>query len=403
MTLVPLAAGSPDCPQGGEEFEVGLDANGDGVLETGEVQQSANVCGAQTTDAGATDAGVPTLDAAISLAPPQAVSSGGPVLTAPKVEHIVFGDDANASTVDSLLAQLASPTYWAQLSQYGVGALTVQPSVLASEPPPSTLDDPDIQALLRQNLSAASVWGAPDPATIYLFVLPQGTRFTFGSGAGAIAACTSFSAYHSEATVGSVVVPYGVVVPCPGENQEIDGGPSTTAQQVTSDVSRELVAMATNPHPLSAPAYNRTDDAHAVYTDVAEGEIDNLCIDGSYLTVLPGTGLVVAQLWSNASALAGGDPCFPSGNTGPYFNSVPILTDAIKFDGIPGDDSVFMQNPVTTAGVRIPQARAGRFPFNSPARGPLPVPGRWSPSSLSVEQATCRSRRTSSPGRRGIP
>jgi alpha-tubulin suppressor-like RCC1 family protein len=45
--------GSP-CPSGGEFVQVGLDANGDGILESGEVQQTAYVCNGASAETGAT-------------------------------------------------------------------------------------------------------------------------------------------------------------------------------------------------------------------------------------------------------------------------------------------------------------------------------------------------------------
>ena len=70
FALTTLPTGSSECPSGGTEIQVGLDANGDGVLEAQEVQQTSFVCGgsnggasfdAGTEDAGTEDTG--TLDA----------------------------------------------------------------------------------------------------------------------------------------------------------------------------------------------------------------------------------------------------------------------------------------------------------------------------------------------------
>ena len=55
-----MPTGSSECPSGGTEIQVGLDTNGDGVLEATEVQQTSFVCGGPaavtTFDAGAEDA-----------------------------------------------------------------------------------------------------------------------------------------------------------------------------------------------------------------------------------------------------------------------------------------------------------------------------------------------------------
>ena len=41
-----------DCPAGGQQFQVGIDVNGDGVLESSEIQQTAFVCDGTQGDAG---------------------------------------------------------------------------------------------------------------------------------------------------------------------------------------------------------------------------------------------------------------------------------------------------------------------------------------------------------------
>jgi hypothetical protein len=44
INVIPLPVGSSQCPNGGEEVQVGVDTNGDGILEPSEVQQTAYVC-----------------------------------------------------------------------------------------------------------------------------------------------------------------------------------------------------------------------------------------------------------------------------------------------------------------------------------------------------------------------
>ena len=44
LKIVTLPPGSPQCPAGGEEIDVGVDTNGDGTLEDSEVQQTSYVC-----------------------------------------------------------------------------------------------------------------------------------------------------------------------------------------------------------------------------------------------------------------------------------------------------------------------------------------------------------------------
>lgn len=63
FALTKLDAGSAECSSGGEEIGVGIDTNGDGILESGEVQQSFTLCNG-ATPADASTAPPETSDAA---------------------------------------------------------------------------------------------------------------------------------------------------------------------------------------------------------------------------------------------------------------------------------------------------------------------------------------------------
>jgi hypothetical protein len=54
------------CPAGGEEIQVGIDTNGDGVLEANEVQHTAFVCNGVSA---AADASAPTTHRRRPMAP----------------------------------------------------------------------------------------------------------------------------------------------------------------------------------------------------------------------------------------------------------------------------------------------------------------------------------------------
>src|ERR1051326_8430483 len=79
---------------------------------------------------------------------PQLVDMGGGVLATPKVQPIFFaGDDAMQAQTEPFLTQLAASDYWTTTtSEYGVGALTVLPTIVLTDTPPTT--DAALQALL---------------------------------------------------------------------------------------------------------------------------------------------------------------------------------------------------------------------------------------------------------------
>ncbi len=263
---------------------------------------------------------------------PQVVNLGGPVLAAPKVLPIVYASDPSEGDVLGFLRELSSTSYWGQAtSEYGVGALTVLPPVTLTAPAPSTITDAMLESMLDANTTGSNPgWGAADPSTIYLFVLPQGTVEQDSEGA----CCTDYDGYHYETTVGSgasaVSVPYAVSCACPG----FDGPNVSPLQERTVDMSHELVEAATDPFPDSAPAYTQEDDADIVWTFVADGEVADMCeFNDDANVVPPGSTYMVQRSWSNAAAQKFQNPCVPVVTTTPYLNTFPQLATIYYDDG----------------------------------------------------------------------
>ena len=108
---------------------------------------------------------------------PQVVDVGGTFLASPKVLPILYASDQGATDILAFLQELATTSYWAQTtSEYGVGPLTVLPPIMLTDPAPKSVTDAMLESSLAGNTSGANpAWGAADPSTIYLFVLPEGT------------------------------------------------------------------------------------------------------------------------------------------------------------------------------------------------------------------------------------
>jgi uncharacterized protein YjbI with pentapeptide repeats len=53
LVLTTAEPPGPNCPAGGDRIDVGIDTNGDGILEPGEVQHTSYVCNGNSQDAGA--------------------------------------------------------------------------------------------------------------------------------------------------------------------------------------------------------------------------------------------------------------------------------------------------------------------------------------------------------------
>jgi hypothetical protein len=284
--------------------------------------------------------------AAMHPALPRVVSLGGPVVTHPKILPILFAGDADASDVTSFLNELAGAPAWAQAtSEYGVGALTILPAVTVANAP-KTISDSALQSMLATNTSGAAPWGAPDPQTIYLFALPQGTIEQDSLGA----CCSEYDGYHMETKVGPTSVPYAVSCSCPG----FDGPSLTVVQERTVDMSHELFEAATDPLPTTNPAYVQEDDADIVWTMVTDGEVADMCeFNDDANVVPPGSTYMIQRSWSNAAAAQGQNPCVPAVTPTPYLNSFPTLDMVTDTAVAPG----FM-----TQGLSVPLGQTRTIP-----------------------------------------
>jgi hypothetical protein len=241
---------------------------------------------------------------------PQVGNAGGTVLATPKVQPIFFaGDDDARATLEAFLAALAGAPYWAATtSEYGVGPLTIEPSIITTDPPPTT--DGALASWL------AGKFPSPDPSTIYTVFLPGGVVLTQGTDKS----CVAFGGYHSETATGGGALVYALLPRC---TSSAFPGP---LDAVTTATSHELVEASTDPHFFTAPAYIALDDAHVIWGRTPGGELGDMCeyVHAAYQPLVG--SYMVQRTWSNASAVAGHDPCVPVMPT-PYLGAAPNFPD----------------------------------------------------------------------------
>jgi hypothetical protein len=309
--------------------------------------------GAGTTATGTGGAVVPAHPAL-----PQVVNVGGPVLAQPKVQPIVYASDPHAAEIEAFLAELGKTSYWSDTtSEYGVGPLTVLPTLKRPEAAPASLADGDLQTALDDNTGGVDpAWGAPDASVIYLFIMPAGTVVDAGG-----ACCTDYDGYHDETTLGSTAVSYAVVCSCHG----FDGPGVDDIQQITVATSHELIEAATDPFVQSNPAFYQTDDANPAWTLSTGGEVADMCeLDDASFTIPAGSHYMVQKSWSNAAARAGRWPCLPATTSAPYFAATPVLKDEITVSGWSGN----------LMGGVVPNGQSRVFDVALWAEGPLAGP-----------------------------
>jgi hypothetical protein len=290
---------------------------------------------------------------------PVLVKGPGSPLGAPVVIPISWDNDKFRTYAEEFFREYGASDAWsAQVSEYGVGAMTEgMPEHIAGKAPAS-LGGGSIESILKTNLGASGPWGAPNPNAVYAFLIPLGTTVT-----DAGLCCTDFDGYHSDTMVGAVDVAYSVQCQCPG----FDGPNVDDLQQLTIVASHETVEAVTDPFVSKNPAYAQTDDAHAVWTIVTGGEAGDLCLfaDNSFYT--PANMIDAAQrTWSNAEAALGHDPCVSEGMA-PYYQTIPDDPDAL---------SITYFGPWATRGTKVAVGANGTITLHvyaNPDSGPYVV------------------------------
>jgi hypothetical protein len=306
--------------------------------------------------------------------PPQVVDFGGPVLAAPRVVPVFFADDdpALVPQIVDFLGKVGQTQYWAACTkEYGVGALTAAPPVMLPEAAPATIDDSAIEDWLAAKLDADDpAFPAADENTIYALHYPATTTITATFVQGEVdQSCVSFGGYHDNITLdaahGTLGVTYIVMPTC----DDFDGLNGIDA--VTAAESHELVETVTDPLVSTQPAYAAPDDAHLYWMEALgnAGEVGDMCAqDLSSFTQFPELAYVVQRTWSNASALAGHDPCVPPLPGSVYFNSAPELGDTVLLQ--------YAGQSIGVPGVKVPVGHTRVIDLD--LFSDAPTPGSWS-------------------------
>ncbi len=281
----------------------------------------------------------------------QAISTGGPVMTAPKVLPILFPGNPFDADVRTFLSKLPGSNYWSSaVSEYGVGGVTVLPPYVPADAPPSDADTP----IWLTNLLANPPSGvpAPDNNTIYAIVYPAGWEIQEG-------ACITYGGDHwfTSMPSGQGVV-YTQNPVCPNGYIGLTG-----ASQITDSLSHEIVESSTDPFgttyeyvnwPLSGWASACEGSASAELADLCEFQPEADYID-------PQIGYMVQRSWSNAQQAAGHDPCLPHLPDRPvYFNA-----DAVLHDGTQAYPYGY------TKGISIPPGHEATIEVRLHADGPM--------------------------------
>jgi hypothetical protein len=354
-----LACSSSGGDGGSSNDDAGVDTNvPDAIVDTSNDESAIDAGdGGDASDAPDLHDVYPAFEPSV----PQATSLGGPLFGDFTVVPVIYaGDTDGASVPDYLPKYAASPELTAQLTEYGVGKMTVGTTVTISTPAPTTIADADIRTWLLGQLDGTHPeWGATDPATlaktIYVLVYPPGTTVADRGGGKS---CTAFEGYHDSipvtatADAGTDAGTGAAIFYAPIGRCSVTG--LTAPQVLTLTVGHEILEVATDPYATSNPAYHEVDVGHYVWTrEMGGGEIADLCSYEPFFWAPPDIGYTIARTWSNVAAKAYRDPCVPAPPGEPYFNSFIDATDAIVLGGT-----------TITKGIRVPVGPAKTFDVN---------------------------------------
>jgi hypothetical protein len=312
-------------------------------------------------EAGAPSQSAPPPYPATLPSAPQVKSSGGTVLTTPRIVPVLFPGETDAAAITDAIARYAASAEWAlATAQYGVGPVAVAGAVQSVDPLPDGLTTPALGTWIEGRLDGTHPeWGPVDQSTIassiYVLYPPAGTTLYAPQQDPADPMVTSLCgphpwdpmAWHWQTTPAPgpyVAFAFAVVGRC-----SFDATP--VMDRVTAATTHELVEAATDPLFVTSRAYASLDDEHAFWMELTGGgEIADLCAqDSADLVRPPDVGYAVQRTWSNAAAAAGHDPCVPSlGLGGAYFNVTADAPD-VFYDPYVG---------VSVNGVAIPPGQS---------------------------------------------
>ncbi len=274
-----------------------------------------------------------TYPAFLPPAPKILKQSGSPIANVRVVPVFFQGDTDETRVLDMLGKYVASASFHAASTEYGVQSATVAPAIHVTDPAPALWSG--LNAWIASSLDGSHVeWGATDPATLAssVYVVFTPSRWKFDAmldgcyiGPSLIESVTVGGASDAGADAGPATrVAVGVVMKCTLEALSV-------ADSVTAAISAVVLAAATDPPP--SPAWRGIDAPHANWGNIiGANQITSLCgIPVPGYTVAPAdVGYRIVRSWSNAAAAAGHDPCVPAfAPSLPYFNSVPDLPDMV--------------------------------------------------------------------------
>lgn len=316
---------SPDTPDSAPVEDTGADTG-------------ASMDAGKEADAGPADAGADIFDAADELIPPAPHMPlldylGGAILSSVQIVTVTFTSD-NAQVVQrmQLLGDTITQTPWwtASTSEYCIlpqkttciGKGSSGGHVVLNEAPPQSLVDTDdgngstVVSFIQSHIESGA-FPAPGSQILYAIHFPPGTSIKFGNSNS----CSNFGAYHysfpfvPKGGGTPVETAYAIMPRCGGE------------PYLATATSHEFIEAATDAHPgkdrgwvMQDPSFPLLGDENGDLCDHPWGGVFETYVESSF---------TVQRGWSNASALAGHDPCVPTTQGEVWFAAGPVQQEIV--------------------------------------------------------------------------
>jgi hypothetical protein len=322
-----------DCAAGasaGAPLGTGGDVGSSGSADTAGAAGTADAATAGTagtanaTDGGASGASNANFVPAPHQPYPLVTDHGGPVVKNIELVSVYFEDDPLRNDLEGFNTWIVASDYWSQVgAEYGVQAGTHKSAVPFAKPA-SPISDVQIGSWIDARVADGSL-PKPSANTVFALYYQAETRIT----AGASSSCTGFAGIHEVASIANSVftgtVPFIIVPRCSFE-------PGDELMIATNAASHELFEAATDPFPLTNPAWLMDNGVGPLeaWQMLTGSETADLCENQFYDVI---DGFTVQDMWSNSAAQAGNNPCQPSDPKHPFFS---VSADMTIYHAQPG-------------------------------------------------------------------
>jgi hypothetical protein len=348
--------GSPiDSPSAEDRSQPAVDSGGrmDGPIDATR-EADAGVgddTGAAAEGSADGDSAVPPADAASSpdgddatdgpFAPamhpafPQLHSLGGAVLAHPRVVGLFFSDYDNTAGVAAMLEGLPSAqmpdgsNYWsAAVAEYGVGTLTVLPSVMLAQSAPTT-GSTSPPSFVGNQVDTNVALNGVDESTIVVVFYPATTPLAGSCAAQSV----GWGGYHDSVMTSKGRIPFAVVSECANF-----GSLKSTLDMVTVAASHEIMETSTDPTQSAWTSLDTSTPSGWAWDVLLAGneEDGDMCaVNEAFERPSAAYPYLLQRGWSNRAAAAGNrDPCQPDALPAqPFVGAYPAMPDSVQARG----------------------------------------------------------------------